>query len=47
MSRRLVAAWMKKYMFDVKSPSVSVSGYDYEYDYLVAAERESECNGDD
>lgn len=32
--KRLLLAWVKKYIFGIHSPSAHAHGFDYEYDYL-------------
>lgn len=31
---QIVIAWIKKYIFHIKSPSAKWLGYDYEWDYM-------------
>lgn len=35
---RLVIAWIKKYIFHIKSPSARWLGYEYEWDMLIRGE---------
>lgn len=30
----MILAWIKKYIFHIKSPYAKLLGYDYEWDYL-------------
>lgn len=37
---KIIIAWIKKYIFHIKSPSGMIMGYEYEYDYLTERKRE-------
>lgn len=39
MRKRLIIAWIKKYIFKIKSPTLSLLGFPYEYDYLRNKEK--------
>lgn len=32
---KIVIAWIKKYIFHIKSPSAIIRGYEYEWDILI------------
>lgn len=41
---QMVIAWIKKYIFHIKSPSARLFGYDYEWDFLKYATYTWEVN---
>lgn len=42
--KRLIFAWVKKYIFGIHSPIGHLNGYEFEYDYLKTKNKRGKKN---